>query len=427
MKIRRAYAIKPLKTKTVKLKLLGGDGGYTAHCVGYRAGADCIAPSRGFAEYNGQAVIKNLESVSYYENIGSGLALASTGQIYRWTDTPSGAPFSYAGLVGTYYHSAFECFYDGAPAVAVVSGTRITFVTAEKYYNKQLPYNLKGACLHMGRVFATDIFENYSIRWSGTDILDWAQSADGSGYIKLNPERGKIYRTLSFGNDLVVFREFGFDVIKAFGDPRHFAVVHQGCKNVTERLREDTCVVCGDKIYCCSESAIYCFDGEKTEAVKLPDYMRAKDFCAGKSHGGRYVFYYCTAVFSGEEYQLEMDVQNGTFAFFASGKKFLWGKDGLLRAWKDDTVYIESYDACNAVCVWRSKAIDLGKAGVKTLKKIYVDKTDGAEVTVNADGVSRSFVGNGEITVAMSGRNFTFEVVGGGRVNTLEAEWEVRV
>lgn len=426
MKIRREYVRRPLKTKSVKLTLIGGEDDYTEYCAGYSAGADCLARFPRFDMYRTPVVLKNPESIDYYANIGAVLALTAAGQIYRLSEAATGSMLTYAGTVGSCRRSTFECHFGNEPAVAVVSGTRITFVTAENYYNRQVPYAIKGACLHMGRIFAADASDSFAVRWSGMDMLDWEQSADGAGYIKLNPERGKIFRTLSFGSKLVVFREFGFDVLNVFGDPRHFAVVHQGSKNVTERLREDTCTVCGSSIYCCSENNIYRYDGEKAEVVKLPDYMQVKNFCAGKAYGGRYVYYYCMAVPTGGGYQLEMDLQNGTFALFACDKKFVWKTDDGFWAWKDNTVYVEKPDGDDWRCVWHSESIDLGSAGVKTLKKIYVDKTDKAQIRIRADGVSRSISGDGEIYVGMSGRDFVFEVVGNGKVNALEAEWEVR-
>ena len=78
-------------------------------------------------------------------------------------------------------------------------------------------------------------------------------------------------------------------------------------------------------------------------------------------------------------------------------------------------------------CEWRSGKIDLGTASVKTLKRIYFDKGRAVQVTVKADGVSRTIEDYGERSVGLSGRNFTFEVSGKGETDLLEAEWEIRV
>lgn len=426
MKIRRSYKRGSLATESVKLKLVGGDKDYCGYSAGYYAGKPQLTPMRKFCLHNPSATLKSLETVNYFDNIGVALAITSLGQIYKVSEVSEGNAFAYSGLVGTYLHSAFPCYYENAPAVIVISGPRITFVTAEKYYNKQIAFQLKGACIHMGRIFAADAKDGYSIRWSGTDFLDWTQSVEGSGYIRLAPERGKVFRTVPFGDRLVVFREYGIDVVKAYGDPRHFAIVHQGGNNVTEKLIEDTCVVCGGKIYFCSYTNIYCFDGTSITAVKLPDYMKASNFQSGKSYENRYVHFYCQSEADGCEYQLELDLVNGTCGFFAGGMKFVWKTNSCFWVWCDNAIYHEDDGGNDTQSTWRTESIDLGSSRVKTLKSIYVDKSEDTEITVRADGLERSFSESGESYVGMSGRNFSFEV-SGGTVKSLEAEWEVRV
>ncbi len=70
--------------------------------------------------------------------------------------------------------------------------------------------------------------------------------------------------------------------------------------------------------------------------------------------------------------------------------------------------------------------IDVGTAGVKTLKSIYIDAKNVAYVNVIADGVKRELSGRGRIPVGLSGREFVFELNGKNETELLEAEWEVR-
>jgi len=427
MKIRRGYGRSDLKTERVKLKLIGGEEDYTAYCAGYCAGANYLTPSRKFKSYNTEANIHNVESITYFNSIGAGLALTTSGQIYKWSYVSVGTPFAYSGMAGSVIRSTFEYFNQDKPAVVVVSGNRMTFLTDEKYEYKALGFYLKGACYHYGRMFAADVRNPYVFRWTGTSLTDWAQTQGGAGYIKLTPERGLLYRTVAFGDQLVIYREYGLDVIKAFGDSRHFSVVQQGCKNVMEKLVEDAIAVCDGKIYFCSYDKIYTYDGEKIETLKIPDYMKAHDYTLGKAYDDRFVHFYCTPDNGLEKCQFEIDTEKGTCSFFAPGMKFLWkSKDGFW-AWKDNVVYLENKLGYDMPCVWRSKSVDLGRSDVKTLKSVYLKQTQDAVLKVTADGVSREFCGNGRVPVDMSGTEFAFEVRGRGDTLDVEAEWEVRL
>ena len=232
---------------------------------------------------------------------------------------------------------------------------------------------------------------------------------------------------IAFGDRLIVYREHGLDIIKAFGDTQYYSVVHQGGKNFTEKLYEDACAVCGGKIYFCSYDKIYCYDGQEISQVKLPEYMKATGYSLGKSFDGRFVCFYCKVDADGKNYQFELDTLNGTCSFFAPDIKFIWKNDDGVYAWKDNIVYREDINGSDMESVWRSEKLDVGTAGVKTLKKIRFDKSGDSIVKVTADGISRTIEGSGEMTVGLSGRQFEFGISGGGKAKSLDAEWEIRV
>lgn len=426
MRIRRTRSFKGLKTRVETVKIIGGESDYCLVAAAYCLGGKGITSARKFARYNADAGMDALQSVDYFDNIKSGVAVTADGQIYRWNERDSGAAFQSCGAVGAYFPSHFECLYDSQPAVAVVGGSKMTYVLGSGYADADIPYELKGACLHMGRIFAADAREKFVVRWSGTDLNDWEQSSLGAGYISLNPVRGEIFRVVSMGENLFVYREFGIDVIKAYGDPRHFAVVHMGSGDVTERLTESACAACGGKLYFCSERAVYSFDGKQIERIKLPEYMKGKNYRTGKAFEGRYVDFYCERTAYGGSYQFEMDLFEGTFAFYAWSMSHIWKTPSGFYGWRSNAVFREDETAEDTTSSWRSDYFRLGDNSVKTLKSVYLDGGGDLEVTVVADRDTRRFSGAGRIPVNMCGRAFTVYVEGNGRVNLLEGEWEVR-
>ena len=426
MRIRRARTFKGLKTRRESIVIIGGEGDFCTTAAAYCVGGKGITPARKFARYNAEAKITGVQSIGYFDNIKAGVALTESGQVYRWSDSASGAAFTDCGTAGTHRTSPFECTYNSQPAAAVVSGTKILYVLQNGSVEKDIPYELKGACLHMGRIFAVDARSKYVVRWSGIELNAWTQSSLGAGYISLNPVRGEIYRVVSMGENLYVYREFGVDVIKAYGDPRHFAVAHQGSGEVTEKLEESACAACGDKLYFCSQTNVYRFNGNTVERVKIPGCMKGKNYRNGSAFDGRYVDFYCERVTYGGSYQFEMDLQEGTFAFYALSMPCIWKTPTSFYGWKSNSVYREDETAEDMSSSWRSDYFTLGDNRVKTLKSIYLESTGDIEITVHADRITRRIKGGGSIPVDMSGRQFYFNVGGKGSVDLLRGEWEVR-
>lgn len=426
MKIRRSRSGKRLKTHLETATIVGGESDLAEYAVGFCVGGKGLTSTRRFARYNSDAQLSLIESIDYFDNIKSGIAVTTNGQVYRWKDRADGAAFTYSGMTGTYLHSAFKCVNNGEPAVCVVSGPRMTLVTESGYLHKNIPFEIKGACMHMGRVFAADAKQKYVVRWSGTPTTDWRISPLGSGYISLDPVRGEIYRLVSMGDKLCVYRELGVDIIKAYGDPRHFAVEHNGSGNVTERLTESACAACGDKLYFCSEKNVYRFDGEKIERVEIPEYMKGRNYRLGKAFEGRYVDFYCEDGQKGESYHFEIDTLEQTFAFYARNLPFIWKTPSHFFAWQDNAVYREDDSATDTDGIWTTDYLDAGDDYVKLLKSIYLEGSGDIEVGVAANGVTPVFKGKGRIPVNIGGSSFRFSISGNGKVDKLVAEWEVR-
>ncbi len=424
MMIRRATKIKGLATGKTGIKIFGGDKDLCMTSVGFFAGGEGLqsAPKsvRGYADgLTGTPV-----AMGYFPEISQGLAVTDAGKVYIWLENEK--LFSEIAQVENYPVSMFSYSLDGENYAAVVCGNKMICRFADTVRIFTLPYYIKGACLHMGRVFAADANDGYVLRWSCADDMgDWGLSASGGGYIRLRPERGKILSLIPLGDRIIAVREHGTDIIKAYGDPRHFSVVHKGCGEVTEALKEGTCVACGESVYFCSDSSVYEFDGEHIQKLQMPVYMRAHGYSAGCAHDGRYVTYACREPVYDGAYHLLYDTYERKFAFFAANKSVVWKTQKGFYSLRGGYVY-EPADGGEFTGVWMTDALDFGIKGAKLLKRITVRSEGNIEVSVKARGETRDFPGNGIMTADIAGEDFTFSVFGDGKLISFEGELEVR-
>lgn len=428
MILRRAYRRGKLKTRAHTAKIFGGED-LCAFALGYAVGGKTLTAGRKFVPLYTSAEAAKITSIDFFPNVGLALATSSDKKVFGWY--PDDADFSFvqlADLHGDVPPSTFEYHGETGNYAALVSGRDIVQVYGERLQVGTLPYSIKGACMHMGRMFAVDAGDKFTVRWSSyKDVYDWTQSALGGGYIRLNPERGALYRVIPLGERLIVYREFGIDVIKAFGDPRHFAVVPCGGGSVTERLNEDACAVCGNDIYFCSDKTIYRYSNGAISALTLPDYMGAENFSRGKAYESRYVNFYCKTLLYGNEYQIELDVVDKTVCFYAYGKKTVWKTPQKFYAISGDTVYVQSDgDGEDMTSVWMSRKLDFGDDKLKYLRCLRAVADGDISISVTASGITRGFAGGSYIRTGICGDDFVFEVNGNGRLSSLEAEWEAR-
>ena len=429
MKIRQDRKFKGLKTRSVKLKVIGGEKDYCDYAVDYYLGKNGISSTRKFSSFrSGENILGTLEWINYYNLIGAGIAATREGRVYRWKENnTTGNWFVDFTTMEMLYHTAANGNYDGLPGVCFTGGKKLMFVLESGTVSYFTPYRLKGGCMHMGRVFAVDADKRFLIRWSGMSVFSWVQSALGSGYLELDPSRGEIYRLISMGDKICVYRKYGIDVIKAYGDPRYFAVVPKGCADVTETLVEGACVVCGDKLYFCSQTSVYTFDGEKIEQVILPEALKGKNYTNGTCHDGRYVNFACEHAKNPESYLLEIDTKEGAFAFYSNGFPFVWKSPTAYYAWRDNTLFIEDDTPSDSFGTWSTAYLNPDDTNsVKTLKSVCVDCSGEITICVRTPTVERRVKGNGKINIGLRGECFQISVCGSGQVRQLECEWEVR-
>ena len=428
MMIRNARPFKGLKTRLKRIKVLGDGIDMGTVAEGYYVGDGTLTSVRKFSAYNYDAKLDKIEWIEYFNTIKYGIALTANGDIYKWSETANGAAFGIVTNGVAAPHTAFACRFEGSPAVCVLGGTKLVFVYETGFASLSLTFELNGGCLHMGRIFAADTQKKYTIRWSGTDLSDWNQSALGGGYIDLDPVRGRIFRLVSMGNKIFVYREFGVDVIKVYGDPYHLSIVHKGSGDVTEKLTESACAVCGDKMYFCSKTNVYTFDGEKIERVKYPECLAGQNFRTGTCIDGRYVTFYCEDITGTSSYQFEIDTLNGVFAHYAEGMPFVWKSPNAFYGWFNNTVYREDAKSERMISRWFTGTLTLGISSTKLIKSIYTECSGKIVIHVITNSAMVGFTAeNGKkIKVGLWDDSFSFRVTGNGKLKLLECECEVR-
>ena len=442
MKIRRDYPVVQSKSKSVSVTVYGGEQNFCEYCTGYRTdGNGNITPSRTFAKLC--TIGNDFDEVYYFPHINNYIGVTENHDVYRVNklyDIKDNAEFKYAESFYEYPVSAVEITHeiDDCPRAVFFGGGKILTLNMTVQTTTEFGYYIFGTCLHMGRVFAADFDDKYKIRWSETGIFNWKQSADGSGFVQLNPARGAVHRVFSLGGKLVAIRDYGIDVISAYGDPRLYAVVRQNNGPNTEPLVFDACAVCGNKVFFCSQNEIYYYDGNdsvRIDRVKLPPHVKISTIRKLMAFDGRYVMVNCTNEADGKDWWLEIDISGGTFGFFAQGFRTVLKSKYGYTLWNDGSIYAEADkipdDASGGKkeydhrYIWRSREIDLGVANGKTLKSVAFKGSGDLKLCVTADGEKRTFDNFGVIPVNLCARKFVFEMSGCGTPERLECRWEV--
>lgn len=422
MKLRRAYKSAKLKTHTEKVKLFGGGEDLCASCDGYFTGGGALESAPQFGQSYTVKLTEDVVSAEYFPETGEGFAVTTDRRVFVWWENDKF--FSELETLGEYPASFFSCYSEGKPCAAIAAGNMIICRFRGQTLITRIPVAIKGACMLMGRVFAADADEGYTVRWSGADdMYDWEQSAEGAGYIKLAPERGKIYALFPVGERIVAFREYGLDFLRINGDPRHFSVVHRGSGEVTEKLTEGACAPCGGKLYFCSDSNLYCLDGSEITRVKIPRYMRFTGCSAASAHDGRYISFKCRRASDGAARFFLYDTFTGACAFFAEGMQAVWKTDKGFYGYSDGKVFPPSEQ--NFSGVWASRRLDFDSATDKLLKKLCLTAEGDIKTEVQTQKGRVMFDG-GTVEARTDGIWFSIGIRGYGKVYSLDGEWEVR-
>ncbi len=420
--IRRSpRALPSLSKKLVKVEFIGGSAQNGKICFGYVQDAKgltvCPAPTYQLAT---AVSARNLYMAKWHPAFGCVAFGFTNGAFIAW-DRLNDKIYSLVRLVSGEPFTAEARNENGEPLLIAVSGNQMGVRNGVTNQTTKitLPLQLCGGTVHCGRLFAVDMDDRYKVVWSGLRVTDWNDGVQGSGYVLLDSDAGKVLSIENFGDDLLCVRERGFTVMHAMADSRNF------------RIAPSQSVVCtggnigvggvlGQKYYFASDGGLYCYDGSYIELVYAVNDVFTK--CT-KVYvpGDGYVYADCE--YNDIKCIMRYNVQSKAAVFFGENCSTLFTEGGNLYCVKDSSFYRLSPGSVEANRLWRSVKVDI--FGRQVLKTLWVRANGNIYLAVNSGGESRTFQGNGRIAVNMPGEDFTVEVSGHGRVERLIAEFEV--
>lgn len=327
----------------------------------------------------------------------------------------------YADFEGAQPFSAETRNEEGDPLLIVAGGESMILLnkTTGERNVYALPTSMYGGIVHCGRLFAVDSATGYKVVWSGLRVTDWSDGIDGSGYIILDSELGKILTLESLGDDILCVRERGFTVIKALADSRNFRI-SPAQRSVKTAENVNLGGVFGQKYFFASGDGLYSFDGEQ---IKL-EYAdkNVDDYNSVYAYGNAYLYVECK--YFNKQCIMRYLPSNGKSVFFGLDCTVPLIADGELFCSYAESFHKMTRDNPKEYRLWRSHPV--GGCGKKTLKRLYVDSDETPEITVICGDVKRKVKGVGRIPVNLSGESFYVEVGGNIPVRSIVAELEGR-
>ncbi len=311
----------------------------------------------------------------------------------------------------------FEDFGNGEYRTVMLNATAGKFIYDDACVDFTPAVSLAMAVRHHGRIFGVDNADRFTLRWSGTGGMeDWAESITGAGYLQLDGNYGEIIALFSMGNKVVALREDGITCITAMGAPEHFKVSDWVLS--VGKILPQTAVVCGDKLYFCTAAGAFAFDDGGLVRLQLPYFALIENFTCAAAAGQR-LFWGVTCAFTGRQavYCYRVDTKDGYFIDCAAD--CLIGGERITAFGAGEFALLRAGDLATAYCT----GINFGVREGKTLTGITLQGN--AQITVTAEGVSRTVACSGSGRVGLRGREFSLCVKAQGVVDNLTLLAEV--
>lgn len=148
---------------------------------------------------------------------------------------------------------------------------------------------LNSACLHYGKIYATQYMRNRVVFGSPEFNIDFDFSPDnGGGYIEFSGEGGTVRKVISFNDHLFIFRDKAIHRLTAYTDFTEFRLIDVYCSNC--RIFPDTITICGNRIIFLAEDGLYTFDGYTARKIysQVTELIENKSFAAACWYGHKY-------------------------------------------------------------------------------------------------------------------------------------------
>lgn len=347
--------------------------------------------------FRGERVECNCSSPVKFARYATGLNkifVVAEGRLYEAGDDFS---FTYDADCG---ESPFliETRTNGAPTAAIICGNRSVLLYGT-VITPVLKYSLSCGVTHCGRLFAADGDDGYVLRWSGTENFnDVTEGIDGSGFVKLDAERGKILALLEFSGKIVAVREYGLTLLDMHGSPEKFSV--EVTDTDCDKVFKNTACVVGDKLCFYSATGLKCFDGGKIRAFDLPRVAATPKDCA--AYDGKYflacgAFVFCADI----EREVSCVIEENADCIFVKDGVYFGNATGLKKLAEGGGFAFESGE------------FDFGTGRKKTVTGIDVQGK--ADISLSNGRTTRLFGGaSGIVRPHMRGTRFTVKAEGEG-------------
>lgn len=421
MRIRRDKKLIAPSTSVKKFTLIGGDEDYAADCWGFYNEGKGLVCGPAVNSQKRFGTMPGTPLAVYYSCLCGALYFVTADGVYLTNDAGTKSAEKICGALSVLPFFV-DMFIDDSPVTVMFSGTyRIVCdgATCREYTDER---SFSAGAMHCGRFFGADAEEEGKLWWAASHAEDWTEGIAGCGYTYLPPEGGKILRLFSYEDRLVAVREQGITIIKAYGEPQHYAVEDSAPRLAADGIIAGTCALAGGKIFFATAYALYSFDGN---AIKKVMPFGTYRLYSPENAVGMGDVLYVRCVFNGLRCVLGYDCANGSKWISYTLCTCLCVCDDGVYFFSKLSVYMLDRSE-RSVGSWTSRQIDFGTGADKRLRKIYVKGDGTIGINVICDGTTRNYMGAGWHAIGMCGKSFSFSISSNGSLEELIAEVEVR-
>lgn len=424
MRIRSPRTPLALKSKAVKIRVIGGDTDYCRDAFSFTPDDEGIASSYAVTARTPSQTAANVVRAVYLPRYNFSIMVNQGNALVR---LKHGTGERFASYGSMYSETTFliDYFSEGVAHYAFIGKHVVAEISDnDVHVSVNVPYWIRCGVLRKNRLIGADGIDPLIVRWSGNLWSDWTEGAGNSGYVYLEPDGGKVVGAAEFNDEVVFVREYGITKMHARGDPRNFSVEPTVPFNSqSPALVNTTCTAVG-KLWFLSRNKMYVYDGTVRE-VPLAGFTKGWEFGRAQSYDERYIYVLCTK--DEEKCFMEYDAQTGACTMFAKGIAAFWRSPSEALGIDKNIVVDMKKDVPDENRFWLSEEFDLQTYRVKNLKQVEIDCDETIGVEAIVDGKPMCTLKGGKHKLFLHGVTFSFKVKGVGRIRSLDAEWEVGV
>lgn len=420
MKMASVNPVKYPSVKTAAVNLISADG---AVCVGCEVTNGEIIPAL-CASQETQNAFADVKAAGY--SAAAGAYMVCDGQKVFYS--ADGLNFSELSPLDGAEPFIFEQRENGKARLYAAGDEKCVFFGGGAGGLNTFDCGICGGQFKNGRLFGIDKSDNFTLRWSGEGgALDWEESIDGAGWLKLDGAGGRILNLLVYGEKLVAVRENCLSVFSAFGTPENFKVES---KNLyVSGVIKNTAAVAGNKLLFFADGGcgggLFSFNGTKITRISCPIAGQTEQPTCATADGGLY-FAGVYAKPLKRRAVLVYNVESGTAYFADFPADVLLAGNGVFAYAQGLACKLENGSENGGEFTFTSGKADFGSAGEKYLKTVQIRCAEGVDTEISNGRTVRGFKDvKNALSADMRGANFTFSVKSRAKITAFKAVAEV--